>query len=67
MGKYTVVIEELVADEFEVEANDCEEALRIAEEKYRNCEFVLSPGEVQFKQMAVVSPNCKDEWEWCEF
>ncbi len=66
MKKYTVAIEETIVQEFEVEANDFGEALDIAEEKYRKGEFVLCPGEVHFKQMAVVKPNC-EATEWKEF
>lgn len=38
----------------------------IAAEKYRKGEFVLAPGEVRFKQMAVVSPK-NEVTEWNEF
>lgn len=53
-------------EEFEVEAENFGEALDIAEEKYRNWEFVLCPGEVQFRQMAIVKPN-RESTEWTEF
>ncbi len=66
MKKYTIAIEETIVDEFEIEANDFNEAMNIAEEKYRKGEFVLSPGEVQFKQIAVISPSC-ERTEWNEF
>lgn len=66
MKKYTITIEEKVVDEFEVEANDFSEAIDIAKEKYYKGEFVLSPGEVQCKQMAIVSPSCECT-EWNEF
>lgn len=59
MKKYTVAIEETVVEKFEVEANDFGEALGIAAEKYRKGEFVLSPGDVQFKQMTIVKPLCE--------
>lgn len=66
MTKYTIAIEETVVEEFEIEANDFGEALEIAAEKYRKGEIVLRPGEVQFKQMAVVKPDCEST-EWSEF
>lgn len=66
MKKYIVAIEETLVDKFEVEANDFNEAIDIAKEKYRKGEFVLYPGEVQFKQMAIVSPSC-EHTEWNEF
>ncbi len=66
MTKYTIAIEETVVEEFEIEANDFGEALDIAAEKYRKGEIVLCPGEVQFKQMAVVKPDCESTG-WSEF
>ena len=66
MTKYTVAIEETVVEEFEIEANDFGEALDIVAEKYRKGEIILSPREVQFKQMAVVKPYC-ELTEWSEF
>ena len=56
MEKYTVVIEETVVGEFEVIAETEREALEIAHKKYKNKEFMLEPGEVQYAQMAVVQP-----------
>jgi hypothetical protein len=64
--KYEIVIEETVVDEFEVEADSKEEAIRIAEDNYRKEIFALCPGEVQCKQMAIVSP-IDGEPEWIEF
>lgn len=66
MKKYIIAIEETIVEEFEIEANDFGEALDIAAEKYRKGEIVLCSGEVQFKQMAVVKPNCEST-EWSEF
>ncbi|MBE6037719.1 MAG: hypothetical protein E7218_00750 [Anaerofustis stercorihominis] len=61
MKKYIVVVEETVVGEFEVIAENEEEALEITFQKYRNCEFVLEPGEVQYVQMRTVYPY-KTEW-----
>lgn len=66
MMKFTIFIEETNSGEFEVEANDIDEAREIAENKYKNGEFMLCPGEVQFKQMAVVKPD-GESTEWNEF
>lgn len=66
MKKYTIAIEETVVDKFEIEANDFNEAIDIAKEKYSKGELVLSPGEVQFKQIAVISPSCECT-EWSKF
>lgn len=63
MKKFTVTIEETVTQDFKVEAETAEEALRIAEEKYSDGEFVLEPGEVIAKKMAITSPiNRATEW-----
>ncbi len=66
MAKYTVTIEEMVSQGFEVEADSAEEAMRIAEEKYDSGEFVLEPGELVAKQMAITSPD-NEATEWKEF
>lgn len=64
--KYIITIEEMVSEDFEVEAKNAEEAMNIAEEKYKKCEFVLEPGNLTFKQMAIISPE-SDATEWTEF
>ena len=64
--KYRITIEETVAKDFEVEAIDAEEAYEIAEQKYNSGEFVLDPGECQFKQIAITTPS-NEATEWREF
>lgn len=64
--KYIITIEEMISEDFEVEAESAEEAMNIAEEKYKKCEFVLEPGNLTFKQMAVISPE-NETTEWTEF
>ncbi len=64
--KFIVTIEEMVSEDFEVEAESAEEAMYIAEEKYKKCEFVLEPGNLTFKQMAITSPE-SEAIEWTEF
>ena len=64
--KYQITIEETVAKDFLVEADNSEEACKIAEVKYKIGEFVLDPGECQFKQMAISGPSeaCTEWWEF---
>ncbi len=64
--KYTITIEETNVKDFEIEAESAEEAHKIAERKYKSGEFVLDPGECQFKQMAITSPS-NESTEWTEF
>lgn len=64
--KYTIIIEETNAKDFEIEAESAEEAYKIAEHKYKSGEFVLDPGECQFKQIAITAPS-NGTAEWREF
>lgn len=64
--EFVIVIEETVAQNFEIEAENAEQAIEIAEKKHYKGEFVLEPGEVCFKQMAVIKPDNKAT-EWVEF
>lgn len=64
--RYIVKIEETVVEDFVVFANEDEDPLQIAEEKYRSGEFVLCPGEVQYRRMAVTAP-ISNEPEWVVF
>ena len=60
-----VCIEEAVSQKFEVIHADGEGPLEIAAAKYRADEFVLCPGEVSCKKMAVIHP-CERRTEWQE-
>lgn len=64
--RYTVNIEEVVSQDFKIEADTIYEALEIAEQKYKNGELVLSPGELISKQISATDgkDNCVD---WYEF
>ena len=44
MTKYKVMIEEIISQEFEIEAENIDEASVLAERKYKNGEFVLDNG-----------------------
>ena len=64
--KYTITIEETNAKDFGIEAESAEEALEMAEQKYKSGEFVLDPGECQFRQIAITTPS-SESTEWREF
>jgi hypothetical protein len=68
MPKFTVTIEETVSDDFEIEADNAEDALLAAEQSYKQGELVLEPGNLIFKQMAC-KPENSDEYcsDWREF
>ena len=66
LQKFVVAIEETVVQEFEIVAETAEKAMEIAESRYKEGTLVLSAGEVQFRQMAIVKPK-KEATEWCEF
>lgn len=64
--KFTIVVEEIVSETFEIEAGDAEEAIVIAEEQYNKGKIVLEPGNLIAKKMAIVSPD-DEATEWIEF
>ena len=59
MKEFTIAIEEMTVQEFKVIADSEEEAIELAEKKYKDGEFVLESGEVHFKQMTVLN-TCKE-------
>lgn len=64
--KYTITIEETITKDFEIEASSADEAYEMAEQKYKDGEFVLGPGECQFRQIAITRPS-EEATEWREF
>lgn len=66
MKTVKVIIEETVSQEFEVVVNDADEekAIDIAIQKYKNEEFILEPGEIQYRQIAVSNP---ENMAWIHF
>ena len=66
MAEYKVIIEETVSKDFIVTAKNAEAARKIAEEKYKSCEFVLDPGNLISKRIAIL-PSKSDNIEWSVF
>ena len=64
--KIKVIIEEHISQAFEVEADTLEEAMQIAENKYRTGEYVLENSCVTAKLMSADDGN-GDCTEWVEF
>lgn len=63
--KYMIAIEETNVKEFSIEADSAEEAYELAEQKYKTGEFMLDPGECQFRQIAITKPS-SESTEWRE-
>ena len=63
--KIKVIIEEHISQAFEVEADTLEEAMQIAEDKYRSGEFVLDNANVNARLM--MAENNYEATEWEEF
>ena len=64
---YSITIEELISQEFRINANSIEEAMCIAEEKYNCGEFMLSPGTLIAKQIYVENKDATEIMEWTGF
>lgn len=52
--RYTVLVEEVVSQEFAVEASSPEEALRLAKDQYSKGKIVLEPGNLEQVSMKIV-------------
>lgn len=67
MKKFVISIEERICEDFNIEADSIEEAIKIAEDKYKKGELVLNPGEVQEKLMMAHEPETNESTEWKGF
>lgn len=63
--KYIIIIEETVAKNFEVEASSADDVYKITEQKYKSGEFILDPGDCQFRQIAIIKPGL-EHYKWRE-
>ncbi|MFI3283922.1 MAG: DpnD/PcfM family protein [Erysipelotrichaceae bacterium] len=64
--KYKIIIEEMIAQEFSVEADSSKGAMELAIKKYKKGEFVLEPGEIGCKQICVEDDDGYAS-EWVDF
>ncbi len=64
--KYIVTIEEMISQDFVVEADTIKEALEIVEQGYKNGIFILSPGRLVCKQISA-DDGQGDCVDWYEF
>lgn len=67
MKKFKVTICETVSQDFEVEAEDLESAEEIAIKNYDIGEFVLEPGNLCYKEMAITDTETEEQTSWFEF
>ena len=61
--KYRIIIEEVISEHFLVDATSKEEAIRIAMQKYKSGEFVLSPGNLEQSKIGLVDDGLINEWQ----
>lgn len=66
MKKFKITIEEMISQDFEIEATSLEEAMELAEQQYNDGELVLEPGNLVCKQMQGQDENGVYT-DWCEF
>jgi hypothetical protein len=52
--RYTVLVEEVVSQEFAMEASSPEEALRLVKDQYSKGKIVLEPGNLEQVSMKIV-------------
>lgn len=61
-NKYEIIIEEVISQQFFIEAESKEEAIKTAIQKYKSGAYVLSPGNVEQTQIAIVEGGQCNEW-----
>lgn len=64
---FQITIEETISECFDVYADNIDEAIQIAEDKYHNSEFVLAPGNIINRRLFIVDGDVDLKKEWIEF
>ena len=64
---FFITIEEMVSEEFIVTADSIEDAMQIAIDKYQKEEVVLSPGNLENKQIMLYDKSNDTYSDWIEF
>lgn len=67
MSKIKVTIEEHISQTFYIEASDTEEAMEIAEKKYKRGELIVLPSFPTAKLMMAEDAETDETTEWVEF
>lgn len=60
-------IEEMISQDFAVDAVNMEEAMKLAEQKYNMGVIYSFPGNLTAKQMSSICPETNEATEWVEF
>ncbi len=66
MKRFVIAVEETITQEFEIYADNEQEALYLMKEGYEKGEIVVNGGEVQSHQLAVIEPVGNSP-EWIKF
>ena len=64
---FQVIIEETVSESFDVYADNIDKAIQIAQDKYKNGEFVLAPGSITDRKIFAVDKDINLKKEWIDF
>ena len=60
--KYKIIIEEVISEQFFIEAASKDEAIKTTIQKYKSGEYVLSPGNLEQTKIAIVEGGQCNEW-----
>ena len=64
---FQITIEETISEHFHVYAQNIDEAIQMAEDKYDKAEFMLSPGNITNRKIFAVDKDIDLEKGWIEF